>query len=75
MNLDGWKLIDKVGNEYLLSGSVQWGESLVVTMTVMTGPLNNDGDTVDLVDTERVGRSWVGYAASEVRTGVVVMWN
>jgi len=38
VDLEGWKLIDKAGNVYLLSGRVEAGKSLVVTMTAMLSP-------------------------------------
>ncbi len=71
-NLDGWKLIDKAGNVFLLLGRVEAGKALDVTMHEATMPLNNDGDTVVLIDPTGVGRSRVSYAASEVRSGVVI---
>ena len=48
---------------------------MVVTMTEATVPLNNDGDMVVQIDSEGVGRSRVSYTVSEVRVGVVVMWD
>ena len=72
VKLDGWKLIDKAGNVYLLSGSVQPGKTMVVTMTEATMPLNNNGDTVVLIGMDGVGRSRVSYSASQVRSGVAV---
>jgi endonuclease YncB( thermonuclease family) len=72
VKLQGWKLIDKAGNVYLLSGSVQPGKSLVVTMTEATMPLNNNGDTVVLIDSKGVGRSRVSYSGSQARSGAVV---
>ncbi len=72
VKLDGWKLIDKAGNVYLLSGSVQPGKTMVVTMTEATMPLNNDGDTVALIEPDGVGRSRVSYSASQVKAGVEI---
>jgi endonuclease YncB( thermonuclease family) len=75
VNLDGWKLIDKAGNVYLLSGRVEAGKSLVVTMTEATMPLNNNGDTVALIDGNGVGVSRVSYAESQARSGAVVKFG
>ena len=69
VNLDSWKLIGKAGNEYLLSGSVEPGKSLVVTLTGATMPLNNDGDTVILVDTQGVERSRIDYSGGTGESG------
>ena len=72
VKLDGWKLIDKAGNLYLLSGRVEAGKSLVVTMTEATMPLNNNGDTVALIGPDGVGRSRVSYLGSQARSGAVI---
>ena len=72
VKLDGWKLIDKAGNVYLLSGRVEAGKSLVVTMTEATMPLNNNGDTVALIGPDGVGRSRVSYLGSQARSGAVI---
>ncbi len=72
LDLDGWKLIDKAGNVFLLSGKIGPGLSLEVTMTDPTMPLNNDGDTVTLVDRDKIARSRVNYHKSQVRSGLVI---
>ena len=74
-DLDGWKLIDKAGNVFLLLGGVKAGKALDMTMNEATMPLNNNGDTVVLIDPTGVGRSRVSYTASEVRSGVVITRN
>ena len=73
--ISGWKLIDKAGNVFLLSGSVEPKKSLVLTMTETTMPLNNNGDTVVMIDMEGVGRSRVSYSASQVRSGHVIRFE
>jgi len=55
-----------------MSGSVEPNKSLVATMTAATRPLNNDGDTVVLIDTLGVGKSRTSYTASKVTAGIVV---
>ena len=72
MNLDGWKLIDKLGNVFLQSGSAQPDNSLVATMTEATVPPTNDGDQAILVDTEGVGRIRINYSGTQVERAVVV---
>jgi hypothetical protein len=72
VNLRGWKLLDKAGNLYSLAGTVEPGKPLIVTMRQATMPLNNNGDEVLLTDADNVGRSRVGYAESQVRSGVTL---
>jgi endonuclease YncB( thermonuclease family) len=75
VDLDGWKLIDKAGNVFLLENSVQPGKTLVVTMTEATMPLNNNGDTVILIDADGVGRSRISYLEAQVKAGVVLRFG
>ncbi|MAV34903.1 MAG: hypothetical protein CMJ59_05545 [Planctomycetaceae bacterium] len=72
VDLDGWKLVDKAGNVFRLSGRVETGSDLVVTMTEPTMPLNNKGDSVLLVDPAGVGRSRASYLKSQVQPGVAL---
>jgi hypothetical protein len=72
VNLQGWKLIDRAGNQFPLAGKVDPGKSLVVTMTEATMPLNNNGDEVLLIDADGIGRSRVTYSESQVRAGVTL---
>ena len=72
VDLDGWKLIDKAGNAFLLSGKIEAGKSLEITMTEATMPLNNNGDTVLLIDGDGTGRSRVSYDKSHVQSGLVI---
>ncbi len=72
VDLSKWKLIDKAGNAFLLSGRIGARKSAVVTMTEASMPLNNNGDTLVLVDSEGVGRSRVSYSEQQVRSGVVI---
>ena len=51
-----------------MSGSVEPNRSL----TAATRPLNNDGDTVVLIDTLGVGKSRTSYLASKVTADIVV---
>jgi len=72
VNLRGWKLIDRAGNVFLLTGKVEPRTSLIVTMRESSMPLNNNGDVVVLVDADGVGRSRVSYAERQVRVGVTL---
>ena len=69
VNLSNWKLMDKAGNVFLLSGTISSREEKVVTMTEATMPLNNDGDLIIMMDSEGIGRSRVSYSGSQVRSG------
>ena len=72
VNLTGWTLRDKAGNTYRLAGTVAAGREAVVTMTSNSMPLNNDGDTVTLIDAGGVVRNQVSYTAENVKSGVAV---
>lgn len=73
--LEGWKLVDKAGNVFVLSGTVSPGGNTVITMIETTMPLNNDGDEVLLIDENEVGRSKVRYSKSQVKSGVVIEFS
>jgi endonuclease YncB( thermonuclease family) len=72
VNLRGWKLIDRAGNVFPLDGKIDPRESLIVTMTESTMPLNNNGDEVLLIGADGVGRSRVTYSERQVRSGVTL---
>ena len=69
VDLAGWRLVDKAGNEYRLAGTVAAKGRLRIVMTAATMPLNNDGDTVMLIDPAGVLRSRVEYTGEQVRAG------
>lgn len=48
------------------------GRETVVTMTNSSMPLNNDGNTVMLIDGSSVVRHQVSYTAENVKSGVPV---
>lgn len=75
VELDGWKLIDKAGNVFLLTSTVKAGKVTVITMTEPTMPLNNDGDTIVLIDGDGVGRSMVNYSESDVGVGLILSFK
>jgi hypothetical protein len=69
VDLAGWKLRDRAGNPYRLAGTVPAKDRLRIVMTAPSMPLNNDGDTVLLIDPAGVVRSRVEYTADQVRVG------
>jgi endonuclease YncB( thermonuclease family) len=69
VDLAGWRLVDKAGNQYDLAGTVAAKGRLRIVMTEPTMPLNNDGDTVWLIDPAGVLRCRVEYNADRVRVG------
>jgi endonuclease YncB( thermonuclease family) len=75
IDLAGWKLRDRAGNEYRLAGTVVAKRRLRIVMTTATMSLNNDGDTVMLIDPAGVLRSRVEYGKDQVRVGKWVEFN
>ncbi len=69
VDLFGWKLRDRAGNEYRLAGTAVAKGTLRIVMTTATMPLNNDGDTVLLLDATGVVRSRVAYSEDQVGVG------
>jgi micrococcal nuclease len=69
INLDGWKLRDRAGNQFSLSGTIPAMAKRVIRMTDPSMPLNNDGDDVFLIDGTGAVRSKVSYAESQVAEG------
>jgi exonuclease III len=49
-NLQGWRLRDRAGNTFLLSGTIAAGVRATILLPAGSLPLNNDGDDVDLID-------------------------
>lgn len=72
LNLMDWKLRDRAGNEYALSGIVSSNNTLVITMTTFSMPLNNSGDDISLIDAQNNTRHHVSYTSSQVRPGALV---
>lgn len=71
-DLAGWKLVDRAGHDYPLSGIIRSGDSLIVTLTSGEFSLNNNGDTVVLVDPSGIPRSRVDYTESQAQPGAIV---
>ncbi|MHC4270393.1 MAG: endonuclease/exonuclease/phosphatase family protein [Planctomycetota bacterium] len=75
INLTGWKLRDRAGNEYNLSGIVPSNNTLTITMTTFSMPLNNSGDDITLIDDKSNPKDHVSYTSSQVKSGVVVKFE
>ncbi len=56
LSLEGWRLRDRAGHAYALSGSIDAGAALRIAMGTFVMPLNNDGDEISLFD--GAARSW-----------------
>lgn len=50
VNLNGWQLRDASENIWSISGSIGAGQQLLITRSGQPMSLNNDGDSVELVD-------------------------
>ena len=71
VSLRGWSLRDKEKNVYGLSGSIAANGRRVITMKSNSMPLNNDGDTIMLVQ-GNTSRHTVSYTKKQAGNGAVV---
>lgn len=62
--LDGWKLRDRAGNVFTLSGKLAAHERLTLKPPAGAIPLNNDGDELTLRDPRDQVRQTVSYSAA-----------
>tara|TARA_Y100000588_G_C14261216_1_gene927704 strand:- start:2062 stop:2880 length:819 start_codon:yes stop_codon:yes gene_type:complete len=69
--LRGWSLRDKQKNTYALSGSIKPKGRLVITIKNNRMPLNNDGDTITLLEGKSVRHTFT-YNKNQAGIGVVV---
>lgn len=69
VDLEGWKLLDRAGNRFRLSGKVSAGRGTTITLDPPTMPLNNDGDAILLMDADGVPVCRVTYSEKQVRSG------
>lgn len=67
--LDGWMLEDAAKNTFRLSGTILAGQKVTLLMRSNSMPLNNDGDTVTLLDGRGGVRHRVSYQKAEVQSG------
>ncbi len=72
INLAGWKLQDRAGDVYLLSGIVPTGGLLKIVMTEHTMPLSNSGDDVTLITPQGISKPMLSYTVSQADEGVVI---
>jgi len=71
VSLRGWSLRDKAQHGYGLSGTIPANGRLVITMKSNSMPLNNDGDTIVLVQ-GNTSRHTVSYTKKQAGNGAVV---
>lgn len=75
IDLSGWKLQDRAGNEYALTGLLTAREERVITMETFSMPLNNSGDSVSLIDNSNAIRDNVTYSKEQVEPGAIIRFN
>ena len=69
VDLAGWKLLDRAGNKFQLTGKVAAGGAVTIRLDPPTMSLNNDGDEVLLLDADGVPVSRATYTERQVRAG------
>ncbi|MBI1902699.1 MAG: lamin tail domain-containing protein [Planctomycetia bacterium] len=74
VDLAGWKLVDRGGNEFPLTGSVAAGGEKSIRLPPSKLPLNNSGDQVSLFDAGGTERHRVTYTAAQATSGSVVVF-
>ena len=72
INLAGWRLRDRAGDVYLLSGIVPAGGLLKIVMRDHTMPLSNSGDEVTLITPLGISKPMLRYTASQADEGAVI---
>jgi hypothetical protein len=70
VNLSGWKLRDKGGATWNLSGTIAAGEEKEIRRNGMGMAMNNSGDKIELVDSD--GEVVDGIEYGSVGEGVIV---
>ena len=75
LDLAGWKLQDRAGNEFPLVGVVPANGELTITMGVFSMPLNNTGDEVWLIDDDGLTRHRIAYERRDVDEGVFITFR
>ena len=71
VSLRSWSLKDKGKNVFNLAGTIKPNGQLVITMRSNSMPLNNDGDTITLLEGKTV-RQIVSYKKQQAGDGKVV---
>lgn len=75
LDLSGWTLRDRAGNEFGLEGVVEASGSRQITMESFSMPLNNGGDEIALVAPDGRIADRVRYESSAVAPGVVIRFE
>ena len=75
VNLDGWKLQDRAGNHFELTGTIPANDTLLITMHKFSMPLNNSGDDVTLSNLQGGDMHHVSYSAADAQSGKVVTFD
>jgi endonuclease/exonuclease/phosphatase family metal-dependent hydrolase len=75
VDLDGWRLRDRAGNVFELSGRVEQGSERQIIVPEHRMPLNNDGDTVELLRPDGTPVHRVSYTHREVNPSEVVRFQ
>ncbi len=75
VTIDGWRLRDRAGNEFMLAGSVPANGELRVVMTTFDMPLNNSGDRITLLDPRQTPISVVEYTSDQVVSGMDIRFG
>ncbi len=72
IDVTGWRLRDRAGNEFTLSGSILANADRIIVLNPNTMPLNNDGDEVTLLDSPGNVIQRVSYTASQATSGATI---
>jgi endonuclease YncB( thermonuclease family) len=75
IDFNGWRLVDRAGNRFQLSGKVSAGRGTTFTLDPPTMPLNNDGDSILLFDADGVPVFRATYLDKQVRAGEWVLFG
>lgn len=74
VTLTNWKLRDRSGNQFTLSGTIAAGATLVIRLPANTLPLNNDGDDIILINAPGQQQHAVSYTGAQAQSGQVVVF-
>lgn len=69
VDLSGWRLRDRAGNEFHLSGAIPSDAERRIVMQEFSMPLNNSGDRVSLIDPQQNPAHFVEYQGVQVIPG------
>ncbi len=75
ISVTGWQLRDRAGHSVILHGSVPAGGQLKVALQRDQMPLNNSGDTVELVDLAGAVVNRASYRAQQASAGAVIEFS